>query len=69
MILHKKDLDSGEGETLAIPELTEENSIIFMAQHPTKTEELTFATLQNDVYQSTDGGATWNQLMNKGAVQ
>lgn len=69
MVLHKKDLASGEGEALVIPELTAENSIIFMAQHPTNTKELTFATLQNDVYQSTDGGATWEQLLNKGSVK
>lgn len=69
LVLHKTDLDSGKGETLAIPELTAENSIVFIAQHPTNTEEITFATLQNDVYQSTDGGATWEQLLNKGSVK
>lgn len=66
--LHQIELDSNEGEKLSILELTEENAITFIAQHPTNEKELSFVTLQNDVYQSTDGGTTWSQLLAAGKV-
>lgn len=66
--LHQIDLDSNEGEKLSLPELTEDNAITFIAQHPTNEEELSFVTLQNDVFQSTDGGSTWNQLLAAGEL-
>lgn len=66
--LHQIDLDSNEGEKLSIPDLTEENAITFIAQHPTNDAELSFVTLQNDVYRSTDGGITWSQLLAAGKL-
>lgn len=64
--LHQIDLSSKKGTSLSLPELTEDNAITFIAQHPTKEKELSFVTLQNDLYQTTDGGATWTQLLAKG---
>ena len=66
--LHQIDLSSTEGKTLSPPELTEDNAITFIARHPTNEKELSFVTLQNDVYQTIDGGATWDQLLAKGEV-
>ena len=66
--LHQIDLDSNEDEKLSIPELTEENAITFIAQHPTNEKELSFVTLQNDVFQSIDGGNTWSKLLAAGKV-
>jgi len=61
--LHQIDLESNEGEMLSIPDFAEENAITFIAQHPTNEAELSFVTLQNDVYRSTDGGITWSQIL------
>lgn len=66
--LHQIDLDSNEAEKLSTPDLTEENAITFIAQHPTNEKELSFLTLQNDVFQSTDGGTTWTQILAAGKL-
>lgn len=62
------DLSSKNVETLSLPELTADNAITLIALHPTNVKELSFATLQNDVYQTIDGGTTWVQLINAGKV-
>lgn len=66
--LRQIDLSSKNGKTLSLPKLTGENAITFIAQHPTNEKELSILTLQNDLYQTTDGGTTWTQLLSAGEV-
>lgn len=62
------DLASKEAKTLSGPKLTKDNAVTYIATHPTNDKEISIATMQNDVYQTTDGGATWNQLITLGKL-
>ncbi|MCZ8537592.1 sialidase [Paenisporosarcina quisquiliarum] len=66
--LNQINLSSKEEKTMATPKLKKDNAIIYIAVHPTDDKEISIATLQNDVYQSTDGGATWTQILAAGTV-
>ena len=62
------DLVSKEAKTLSVPQLEKDNAVTFIATHPTNDKEISIVTMQNDVYQTADGGATWNQLMTLGEL-
>jgi hypothetical protein len=62
------DLASKEAKTLSVPQLAKDNAVTYIATHPTNDQEISIATMQNDVYQTTDDGATWNQLMTLGEL-
>ena len=62
------DLVSKEAKTLSVPQLAKDNAVTYIATHPTSDKEISIATMQNDVYQTTDGGATWNQLFTLGEL-
>lgn len=62
------DLESKEETVMSVPELKKENAIIYIAIHPTDANEISIATLQNDVYQTTDGGKTWTQILAAGVA-
>lgn len=66
--LNQLNLTSKEEKSLNIPKLKNVNAIHYIAVHPTNDKEISIATLQNDVYQSTDGGATWTQILAAGAI-
>ncbi len=50
------------------PELGQEEAIMYLAQNPQQNEEVTFITSKNNVFQTTDGGKTWVQLMDNGTI-
>ncbi|PUB13370.1 F510_1955 family glycosylhydrolase [Paenisporosarcina sp. OV554] len=60
------DLTSKEAKTLSGPQLAKENAVTYIATHPTNDKEISIATLQNNVYQTTDGGVTWKSLVKLG---
>lgn len=62
------DLVSKEAKTLSVPQLAKDNAVTYIATHHTNDNEISIATMQNDVYQTTDGGATWNQLITLGEL-
>jgi len=62
------DLSSKEAKTLSAPQLEKDNAVTYIATHPTNDKEISIATMKNDVYQTTDGGATWNQLITLGEL-
>jgi len=63
-----ENLSSKEEKTLSVPQLAKDNAVTYIATHPTNDKELSIATLQNDVYRSTDVGATWDQLATRGKL-
>lgn len=66
--LNQIDLATKEEKAMAIPELKKDNAIIYIAVHPTDDKEISISTLQNDVYQTADGGANWKQILAAGSV-
>jgi hypothetical protein len=59
----------GRAVELSIPTLKYDNPITYIAADYKQEGRLAFITIQNDLYESTDGGQTWKQLLSKGKVQ
>lgn len=54
---------------LPIPTLDYDNAITYIAADYKQDGRMAFITIQNDLYESTDGGQTWNQVLSKGKIQ
>ncbi|MBT2659692.1 F510_1955 family glycosylhydrolase [Bacillus sp. ISL-45] len=57
------------GEELPIPKLKYDNPITYIAADPKQEGRIAFITILNDLYESEDGGKTWNQLLVNGSVE
>ena len=58
-----------ESVDLPIPTLSVDNPIIYLAVDHQQEDRMAFITIQNDLYESTDGGNTWNQVLSKGKIK
>jgi hypothetical protein len=59
----------GGAVELPIPILDYDNPITYIAADYKQDGRLAFITIQNDLYESADGGQTWKQLLSKGKIQ
>ena len=67
-VLSRMDLkDGGVIEKIELPPL-DEDAVAFIAQNPTRHEELAIATFKRSVYVSQDRGATWLQIAKGGTT-
>lgn len=57
------------GEELPIPNLNYDNPITYIAADPEQEGRIAFITILNDLYESEDGGKTWNQLLVNGRIE
>lgn len=57
---------TGEQTTPAIPFLDYDNPITYVSVNPGDAGKIVFATYKNDLYESTDGGKTWVNLLKDG---
>ena len=58
-----------EGEELPIPNLKYDNPITYIAADPEQEGRVAFITILNDLYETEDGGKTWNQLLVNGRIE
>lgn len=61
-------LEDGEAQTIELPALNEDGAI-FIAANPAKPEEIAFYTALGDSYLSSDGGASWQEILKEGQIQ
>ncbi|MDQ8734860.1 F510_1955 family glycosylhydrolase [Paenibacillus sp. LHD-38] len=57
-----------ETKTTVVMKTPSSDVISYVAQNPTKSDELAIATEQKDIYISTDSGATWKEIAKKGDI-
>ncbi|MGA9225685.1 MAG: hypothetical protein WB217_05005 [Mesobacillus sp.] len=63
-------LDEGiEGVELPIPTLAYDNPITYIAADYEEEGRIAFITILNDLYESTDGGQTWKQILVNGKIK
>lgn len=67
--LTKLDLGTQEVSDLTIPTLNVDNPIIYITTQQKQDGKIAFITYQNDLYESTDDGKTWKQLLAKGKIE
>ncbi|MBT2694898.1 F510_1955 family glycosylhydrolase [Bacillus sp. ISL-55] len=68
--LIKLPIEKGNaGEEMTIPNLKYDNPITYIAADPEQEDRIAFITILNDLYESRDGGKTWNQLLVNGRIE
>lgn len=60
------DSETNEPQLISIPELNEENTIGYIAVNPQDENQLTFTTVEKDMYMTKDSGGNWSQIAEKG---
>lgn len=69
LMLTKVEIGQEAAVDLPIPTLTVDNPIIYIAADNQQEGRMAFITILNDLYESTDGGNTWNQVLSKGKIK
>ncbi|MFI8688258.1 F510_1955 family glycosylhydrolase [Rossellomorea sp. NPDC077527] len=67
--LHELDLDSIKMQSYPTPDLSQDNPIMYISSNPERSAEWTVVTYNNDIYQTTDNGETWNEVVDEGNLE
>lgn len=68
-MITKKSIATNEETNLQIPSLDSKDTIMYISQNPQNSSEIVFATMQANVFLSTDDGKTWKQITKNGLLQ
>lgn len=60
------DSETNEPQLTTIPELNEKNTIGYIAVNPQDENQITFTTVEKDMYMTKDSGGNWSQIAEKG---
>ena len=63
--LTRMQWQTGQAESVELPPM-DQDTVMYMAQHPVNTQEWAIATYKRDVYISADHGRTWKQIAKQG---
>ncbi|MFC0476738.1 F510_1955 family glycosylhydrolase [Robertmurraya beringensis] len=63
-----RNLTDDNEEGIALPKM-KEDAVMYAAINPKNEHEITFVSFNNDIYQTTDHGESWNILAKSGNLQ
>ncbi|WP_391557534.1 F510_1955 family glycosylhydrolase [Robertmurraya sp.] len=63
-----RNLTDDKEEEIALPEM-KEDAVMYAAINPKNEQEITFVSFNNDIYQTTNHGESWNLLAKSGNLQ
>lgn len=67
-VLIKQSFDSKQEEVLSVPALDEKDHIMYMASNPKNEKEMVMATMNGDIFVTTNNGESWTQIAVKGKL-
>lgn len=65
-VFMKVDLRTSKATPIDLPILDQDDQILSIAQNPTDSNQLAFATMKNHVYITSDQGKNWHQIIKDG---
>ncbi|MGI8384843.1 F510_1955 family glycosylhydrolase [Robertmurraya sp. P23] len=63
-----RNLTDDKEVEVSLPEM-KEDAVMYAAINPKKEHEITFVSFNNDIYQTTDNGESWNMIAKSGNLQ
>lgn len=69
ILLKEINPKTGETKDVGIPFLDYDNPVTYIAADPKNENKLAFTTYKNDLYESTDGGKSWTNLLTDGKIE
>ena len=67
--LSSYDLRSKQVSAVQTPTLAAQDAIGYIAVNPARPEEIALATFERNIFRSTDGGQSWQQIAKNGKGQ
>lgn len=67
--LFVKNLKSEDVTEIALPDLNNDDKIMFLAENPKNDQEIVISTMNNHVLITKDRGETWDSIMKDGITQ
>ncbi len=69
IFLKKIDPKTRELNDIVFPFLDYDNPVTYLAADPKNEKRIAFSTYKNDLYESADGGKSWNCLLANGQIE
>ena len=67
-VLVKRSLSDGTEENMKTPNMIQD-AVLYLAENPQDDNEITFVSFNGNIYQSTDGTASWKMLAEEGSLK
>jgi hypothetical protein len=67
-MLVKRSIANGSEDKITLPKM-KQDAVMYLAQNPKNSNEITFASFNGDIYQTQDGANTWNLIVKAGEIQ
>jgi hypothetical protein len=69
ILLKEINPKTGETKDISIPFLDYDNPVTYITSDPKNENKLAFATYKDDLYESTDGGESWKNILADGRIE
>lgn len=66
--LYEWEFNSNKVQPYLTPKLSQDNPIMYISSNPESSDECTVVTYNNDIYQTTNNGETWDEVVDEGKI-